>query len=253
MPGFNYGGHGDGTGWSSERGDGPAPGGGSHGNSGRDDHRGESGYGYPGHNGISGPVSLRTTDSYDGDTMSGYINNLINHEGFKNTMYRDTEGNITVGIGHLLSSPEMAAGLPFNRTRITHGHGDEMEHEFSVSREDITSSFNALRDNPTAISGIHLSNDAVIGLAISDVESTISGLKGLYSDFDSFPRSAKTALVDMGFSVGVGKLRSDFPNFNNAVNKKDWNTAADESHRTKIGEGRNNDTKAQFQQAANGN
>nr|EEX9781356.1 alveicin A bacteriocin toxin [Escherichia coli] len=39
MPGFNYGGHGDGTGWSSERGDGPAPGGGSHGNSGRDDHR----------------------------------------------------------------------------------------------------------------------------------------------------------------------------------------------------------------------
>ena len=33
MPGFNYGGYGDGTGWSSESG-GPAPGGGMHGNSG---------------------------------------------------------------------------------------------------------------------------------------------------------------------------------------------------------------------------
>lgn len=37
MPGFNYGGHGDGVGWSSERGDGPKPGGGSHGNSGSHD------------------------------------------------------------------------------------------------------------------------------------------------------------------------------------------------------------------------
>lgn len=31
MGGFNYGGKGDGTGWSSERGDGTSPGGGSHG------------------------------------------------------------------------------------------------------------------------------------------------------------------------------------------------------------------------------
>lgn len=41
MPGFNYGGKGDGTGWSSERGSGPEPGGGSHGNSGGHD-RGDS-------------------------------------------------------------------------------------------------------------------------------------------------------------------------------------------------------------------
>lgn len=34
MGGFNYGGYGDGTNWSKERGDGPAPGGGSHGTGG---------------------------------------------------------------------------------------------------------------------------------------------------------------------------------------------------------------------------
>lgn len=34
MGGFNYGGFGDGTNWSKERGDGPAPGGGSHGTGG---------------------------------------------------------------------------------------------------------------------------------------------------------------------------------------------------------------------------
>lgn len=36
MPGFNYGGKGDGTSWSSERGSGPEPGGGHQGNSGRE-------------------------------------------------------------------------------------------------------------------------------------------------------------------------------------------------------------------------
>ncbi|MDQ1214822.1 hypothetical protein [Pantoea anthophila] len=42
MPGFNYGGKGDGTSWSSERG-GPAPGGGSTGNAGNRDNSGSSG------------------------------------------------------------------------------------------------------------------------------------------------------------------------------------------------------------------
>jgi hypothetical protein len=38
MPGFSYGGQGDGTNWSSERGTGPEPGGGSTGNSGNHDN-----------------------------------------------------------------------------------------------------------------------------------------------------------------------------------------------------------------------
>jgi len=43
MAGFNYGGVGDGTNWSSERGSGPAPGGGSTGNAGNRDNGGSSG------------------------------------------------------------------------------------------------------------------------------------------------------------------------------------------------------------------
>ncbi|WP_283603736.1 colicin-like pore-forming protein [Serratia proteamaculans] len=42
MGGFNYGGKGDGSGWSRERGDGPTPGGGSHGTGGRDSKSGGS-------------------------------------------------------------------------------------------------------------------------------------------------------------------------------------------------------------------
>ncbi len=51
--------------------------------------------------------------------MSMCVNNLKAHEGFKNTMYKDSEGNITVGIGHLLSTPDMAASLPLQE--LIHG------------------------------------------------------------------------------------------------------------------------------------
>lgn len=74
-------------------------------------------------------------------------------------------------------------------------------------------------------------------------------MKGLYSGYDNFPNEGKTALVDMGFNLGINKLKSGFPNFNSAINRGDWNAAADESHRTGIGDKRNNDTKAQLQQA----
>jgi hypothetical protein len=36
----------------------------------------------------------------------------------------------------------------------------------------------------------------------------------------------------MGFNLGVPKLKKEFVKFNDAVNRGDWNAAADESHRT---------------------
>lgn len=48
----------------------------------------------------------------------------------------------------------------------------------------------------------------------------------------------------MGFNLGVPTLKEVFVNFNDAVNRGDWNTAADESHRTlnQRGDKRNKDT-----------
>ncbi|MFZ5244135.1 glycoside hydrolase family protein [Enterobacter bugandensis] len=216
---------------------------------------GSSGGNGGGHSGIDdkSTINIASTSVYNGTMMSMCVNNLKKHEGFKNTMYKDTAGNITVGIGHLLANAAMAASLPFTRTNTIHAHGDDIESEVSISKGDITSAFNAFKtDSKKAPLNMHLSNDAIIGQCISDVQTTVSGLKGLYAGFDSFPNSAKTALVDMGFNLGIPRLHSEFPKFNSAVNRKDWNTAANESHRTGIGEGRNNDTKGQLQQAASG-
>lgn len=223
------------------------------GNSGSSSYGGGSGgNGGNRHDGITDKttINIATTKDYDGRYMTMCANNLKAHEGFKNSMYKDTGGHITVGIGHMLSSAEMAAGLPFTRTKTTHAHGDDMEHEEAVSKADITSAFNNFtKDSKSIPANLHLSNDDVIGQCIKDVQTAEKGLRGLYSGYDNFPNEGKTALVDMAFNLGISKLRNGFPNFNAAINRNDWNGAADESHRTGIGDKRNSDTKAQLQQA----
>ena len=52
----------------------------------------------------------------------------------------------------------------------------------------------------------------------------------------------------MWFNLGVPKLKKEFVKFNDAVNRGDWNAAADESHRTikQRGDKRNKDTYVQL-------
>ncbi|HEY2452404.1 MAG TPA: hypothetical protein VGI71_07245 [Scandinavium sp.] len=198
-------------------------------------------------------INITSTTAANSAMLTMCVNNLKVHEGFKNSMYKDTGGNITVGIGHLLATADMAAALPFTRTHTVSGHGTDITSEVSATKGDIVSAFNAYKTNSkNPPMNMHLSNDAVVNQCVKDVHDTIVGLKGIYSGFDGFPNSAKTALVDMGFNLGISRLTHEFPNFNSAVNKKDWNVAANESHRTGIGDSRNNDTKTQLQNAAKG-
>ena len=194
-------------------------------------------------------LSIATTKNYNGTYMSMCTTNLKVHEGFKNNMYKDSEGNVTVGIGHLLANSDMAASLPFTRTRTVHGHGDDMMSEVSVPSSEIRSTFDSYKAGTgSAPTALHLSNDAVIGQCIKDVQTTEAGLRGLYSGYDDFSNARKTALVDMGFNLGIPKLTKSFPKFNAAVNRGDWNEAAAQSHRTlnQRGDQRNIDTAAQL-------
>lgn len=57
---------------------------------------------------------------------------------------------------------------------------------------------------------MHLSNDAVIGQCIQDVQKTETGLRVLYSNYDNFSDSRKTALVNMGFNLGGVPIENRF-------------------------------------------
>lgn len=199
-------------------------------------------------------VTIKSTKSYSGVYMAMCVNNLKNHEGYKNRMYKDDKGNITVGIGHKLSTPEMAAALPFTRTHSFHAHGDDITKEVGVSDGEIMGAWNAYKNDSKAVPNMHLTDEAIVNTCISDVETAQKGLRGLYSGYDSFPEHAKVALVDMAFNLGITTLSKKFTKFNAAVNNKDWKAAAAESHRdlNQNGDARNKDTAAQLLQAAQG-
>ncbi|MCC3703233.1 hypothetical protein LLR08_11790 [Rouxiella badensis] len=56
--------------------------------------------GNSGHTGVTDKtkINIATTKTYSGVFMSMCVNNLKNHEGFKNTMYKDQAGNSRHGI-----------------------------------------------------------------------------------------------------------------------------------------------------------
>ena len=196
------------------------------------------------------PITVPGTSDINSGDISSVINNLIIHEGARNSMYLDTANNVTVGIGRMLPNAQAGYGLGFTKTQtISHGHGDSEDVEVSASHGDIDKAFNNTKEKKG--SAIRLSDQAMVKDAVNQVENDRATLRKMYNDFNSFPQPAKTALHDMLYNLGEGKLRSGFPNFNAAVNRKDWAVAATESHRTGIGDSRNNDTHAQFIAAGN--
>lgn len=219
------------------------------GNYGSGQNNGNNGGDY---NGVSKKsfIYIPNANGIDGRYMSMCVTNLKDNEGFKNTMYKDNEGNITVGIGHYLANADAAADLNFTRTKTQRFHDDDRVTEVKVSKDDVKKAFNEFKKNSKNVPSYHLSNDDVISTCIKDVKNTEKGLKGLYPGYDKFSNSRKTALVDMGFNLGINKLKNDFPNFNDAVNKGDWERAARESHRNinQRGDSRNKKTADQLRQ-----
>jgi GH24 family phage-related lysozyme (muramidase) len=170
--------------------------------------------------------------------------------GARNNMYLDTANNVTVGIGRMLPNSQAGYNLGFTKTHhIPRGHGDSEDVEISASHGDIDSAFNATKEKRA--SNVHLSDQSMVADCVNQLDKDRTTLRNMYTDFDHFPQPAKTALHDMLYNLGEGKLHSEFPNFNAAVNRKDWTRAATESHRTGIGDSRNKDTHDQFIAAGN--
>ncbi|CAI1920866.1 lysozyme family protein [Serratia proteamaculans] len=197
--------------------------------------------------------------SLNNSELTDIFNNTLRWEGLSHNMYADTLGNVTIGIGSLLSTPEAATRLGFKNRRVTRGHGDELVGYVSASDADIRSGYQRVKDvfNNKSLNqrqkvaewsgSAMVLNDAEIGsLAVKHINSDRTALRGLYAGFDSFPQSAKVALHDMAYNMGISRLRTNFPRFNDAVNRRDWAAAAAESHRTVIGDDRNNATRDQL-------
>jgi len=198
----------------------------------------------------------------DGDELKLIFDNTVRWEGLSHNMYADSEGNVTVGIGTLLSSPEDATKLGFHNRRTTRAHGDELVGYSPASEDDIRGNYQMVKDvyhNKSLSyrqqvaewsgSAMVLTDNEIGSMAVKHINRDRANLQGLYAGFNSFPQSVKVALHDMAYNMGISKLRNHFPHFNDAINRRDWAAAAAQSHRKDIGDDRNNETREQLLRA----
>jgi GH24 family phage-related lysozyme (muramidase) len=170
-------------------------------------------------------------------------------EGVIPWMYRDSVGNVTVGVGHLLASSGVAAALPFALESGTLVGADEIRAEYArvlaLEADELPSYY-------WRHTRLRLSQAAIDCLLDADVMAMQTAIARTFAAWADFPGAAREALLDMAFQFGVRGLVRGFPRLCVAASEADWKSCALECHVAGIGEARNLARAALFQAAVQG-
>jgi len=176
-------------------------------------------------------------------------NNLEKYEGKVSHMYLDSNGYVTIGIGHLLGSIVDAQKLGFKKS-----------NNMPASKAEIKSDFEAVKKQPANRLASFYKKHTKLTLPIMEInkltdkhiKSFEKELGKIYTDFNTFPTEVRLALLDLIFNLGMTKLKNKWPTFNSAIKAKDWQKAADNSNRkSPISATRNKYVKDLLEKAAN--
>ncbi|MCF6338768.1 MAG: hypothetical protein L3J84_12605 [Gammaproteobacteria bacterium] len=176
--------------------------------------------------------------------------NLIRYEGNVPHMYLDTEGHVTIGVGHLVRNLTVALKL-----NLVVGKTGAI-----ATKEQITADYEAVKKQWKADTAapyykkytqLIMKEVEVKRLTNKHIKNFNDELKRLFPDFDGYPAEVRLALLDMIFNLGMTKLRDLFPKLNKAVKAKKWAEAAAESRRKfPVSDARNKYVRALFEDAA---
>jgi GH24 family phage-related lysozyme (muramidase) len=141
-------------------------------------------------------------------------------------MYKDTLGNVTVGIGCMLTFVRSAQALPFQI----------LEEDRPANSDEIMSAYYKVNAMPSGCTPSHyivtphvqLTQDAIDSETKNRLATEfIPGLERMFLGWDVLPIPAREALVDIAWNIGVHGL-SQFPHLLAAVSRHDWRVAAQE-------------------------
>jgi GH24 family phage-related lysozyme (muramidase) len=175
-------------------------------------------------------------------------------------MYLDTRGYVTVGVGHLLADVKAAQALGFvyredQKTtdqngviRVTAKKGDK------ATAEVIAADYASVQKKKAGLlaslyksaTRLELPDAELVAILEADVNAKEEGLLKSLPEYRSYPVSARLALLDMAFNLGVSGLINGFPTLRESVKKRDWAAAAKQCHRKGPSEERNLATKRLF-------
>lgn len=141
-------------------------------------------------------ASLAFTNPLMSKPAKSLYDQLAQHEGVHNNMYRDSKGVLTIGIGFNLEDP--------NNLKILQKHGiTQKQLKNGITGKQIEILFNE--------SLSQAKKDAI----------------KFIPDLMSHPVPVQNAIIDMSFNLGYPRL-SKFINLKNAIQKKDYLTASKE-------------------------
>jgi GH24 family phage-related lysozyme (muramidase) len=148
-------------------------------------------------------------------------------EGSVSHMYKDTRGYVTVGIGFMIPSAASAKAYGFVKR-------DDNKAATAPEKEEEWKKINALpkgrkasayKDSTT----LDLPDGEIKKHLTEKINKFVSGIKGVYPDFDKYPDELKLALLDIAYNTGGVK---GFPKMKAAIQAGKWEEAAKESHRS---------------------
>lgn len=133
------------------------------------------------------------------DIIKQILPRVIQHEGLKSKVYRDTKGILTIGVG------------------------------FNLSRGDSGEKLKAVGANPVKIKAgkSELSDSQIKSLLASDLESARTNATDLVKNFKTLPSAVQGVLIEMTFNLGKKGL-SEFKNFLAHIENKKFQSASKE-------------------------
>jgi GH24 family phage-related lysozyme (muramidase) len=188
---------------------------------------------------------------------------IEDHEKYIEHLYRDHKGNVTIGIGINMENPNMAEKVKEHlilrdpkakggERRATEKEIDDAYGKVKNSDAKLSSGAKVYKPEPfNEFTDIYFPKGKAFDMAHEHLRKDIKSLEQKFPEFKNYPPAAQRALLDMEYNIGQTKFNAQkWPGLFSAVKSRDWQTAANESHRAGIGEGRNEWTKDLFQQAS---
>jgi GH24 family phage-related lysozyme (muramidase) len=183
-----------------------------------------------------------------GDYLEQSLAKLKEFEGCIPWMYRDIAGNVTVGVGLMLSGSDAAQSLPF-LTGFRAATPQEIAADFTRVNTLPPGHASGFYKSPSSLELSQQTIDAKLSGVIKNFEI---GLRARLPQYDAFPDGIKMALLDMIYNLGPEGLFKGFPHFIAAVEAQSWAQAAEDCLRHGPNPARNAWTRQQFLDAVVG-
>lgn len=177
---------------------------------------------------------------------------LLSSDAFEGSvayMYQDTVGLVTVGVGQMIPSVNIAKTYPFLTT--TGANASTLEIESDYKRVEALSAGHPHKYYWTK-DALVLAGEAIQTMLMKRLKEFDKELRGHYLKYDTYPEPVKLALLDMIYNLGPTRLFGEFKHFGKAVNAQHWKSAAAKCHRIGPSAKRNAWTAHQFRMAEAG-